>query len=113
MIYYRFIPIWKDNTRPQELDGWTGGVAFIGDNRICYTKFSTLEDGIEAARLDGTCLREQNWEIFRCSWFHKTRIMLKSLWKSGLLAPEINHDNISEYYSFITNSKTPSVTSVR
>lgn len=93
-MYYKFIPIWKDNSRPGK---WG---EFIGDNSIVNTKFASISDGLEAARLDRTCLREQNWEILECNWLTKKRIMLKTLYERGYLSDKIDNDNISEIYNF-------------
>ncbi len=95
-MYYIFNPVWKDNNRHK----WA---TFIGDNSICYTHFDSIEDGLEAIKLDGTCLRENNWEIFECDWFglKRNRIMLKTLYNQGYLSKKINKDEISEIYNFI------------
>lgn len=92
-MYYTFNPIWKDNTRPNKMS------TFVGDNRICSTKFRSLEDGFEAARLDGTCFRESNWEVFEHSLFCKKRIMLKTLQKLGFFSPVVKKDIFGEYYT--------------
>lgn len=101
VTYYHFIPIWKDNSRPHP-DPYWGNFEFVGDNSIVFTKFNSIEDGLEAAKLDGTALREQNWEILKCKqklfWTIKSRIMLKTLHSQGYLSSEIKRDSISEYY---------------
>lgn len=104
-MYYQFIPIWKDNSLScsEKQEKGAFGAYFDGDNSIIRTKFNSLKDGLEAARLDGTCLREKNWEIFECSCFGyvKKRIMLKSLQSQGLLSQLVDKDNISEIYNFL------------
>ena len=101
MTFYRFIPVWKDNSRPQHIDGW-GKSCFVGNDDIVHTKFNSIEDGLESAKLDGTALREQNWEIFKCyKGFFTTarvRIMIKTLHDQGHLSNEIKRDSVSEYY---------------
>jgi len=92
MKYYIFNPIWKDNTRANK---WA---EFIGDNSICYTKFASIKDGLIAAKLDGTALREQNWEIFECYFFYKKRIMIETLYNQGYLLPKITEDSISKIF---------------
>jgi len=85
MKYYQFIPIWKSN-KPRHRK-MSGGFWFVGDNSICDTKFKSIADGLDAANGDGTLLREENWEIYECSFFGllKTRIMLGTLERDGLL----------------------------
>lgn len=76
--------------------------SFIGDDTIVRTKFKSIEDGLEATRLDGTGLREINWNILECSWFGllQKRIMLKSLANAGYISASTKRDHISEFYSF-------------
>jgi hypothetical protein len=95
MRYYTFNPIWKDNSKKSKSDFY-----FIGDNSICGTKFKSIQDGLIAAKLDGTGLREENWEILECGWILKTRIMLESLYNKGYLSDKIDKDDISLIYNF-------------
>ena len=94
MKYYIFNPIWKDNSQANR------NMFFEGDDTICYTKFNSIEDGLVAAQIDGTGLRETNWEILECGWFLKKRIMLKTLYNMGYLSNKIDRDNISLIYNF-------------
>lgn len=68
-MYYKFIPIWKTRN-------------FIGCKDIIYTKFASIEDGLVAAEIDGTALREENWNIFEYSFLGllKKKISLRSLY---------------------------------
>ena len=103
-MYYTFNPIWKDNRIYHPLDGWGDGQCeFIGDNSICYTHFASIEDGLEAARLDKTALRESNWRIYECSYcgLIKKRIMLKTLFKRGYFSYAFKSDRFGDYYLFI------------
>lgn len=99
--YYQFIPIWKDNSRPQYIEGW-GRSRFVGDTSIVHTKFNSIEDGLEAAKLDGTALREKNWEVLKCDkgffFTTRTRIMFRTLYNQGYLSNEVKSDSVSEYY---------------
>ena len=101
MTYYKFIPIWKDNSRPH-FDSMWGNFTFDGDNSIVNARFNSIEDGLEAARIDATALREQNWEILKCEekffWTPKSRIMLKTLHSQGYLADKVEKDSVSEIY---------------
>ncbi len=94
-MFYKAIPVWKDNSKNKNWE-------FIGDDTIVHTHFKTIEDAVEAMRLDGTALRERNWEVFECDYFGliQKRIMLKSLWKLGYFYEKINKDEFGEYYSF-------------
>lgn len=95
-MYYKFIPVWKDNSRKN----WA---YFIGDDSIVHTKFKSIKDGLIAAELDGTCLRENNWEILECTCFGliQKRITLRTLYDEGYLSPIIDKDNISTTYNFL------------
>jgi hypothetical protein len=95
-MYYKFIPVWKDNSRE------TRWATFVGNDSIVRTNFASIKDGIEAMRLDGTCLREKNWEVLECSCFGmiQKKIMLKTLYDMGYFSRVISSDNISSYYSF-------------
>jgi hypothetical protein len=100
-MYYQFIPNWKNNFlsryEKSNLELFDG--QFIGDDSIVHTKFRTLADGVEAMKLDGTCLREKNWTVLECSFFSRKRIMLKSLHDMGYFLPGLHRDDISEYYT--------------
>jgi hypothetical protein len=91
-MYYIFNPIWKDNTRP-------GKARFVGDNSICYTKFKSIEDGVLAAKLDQTALRESNWEIWECRFLRRKKpITLASLRDLGYLSDKMTIDEIGIIY---------------
>jgi hypothetical protein len=99
-MYYQFIPNWKNNSlsRHEKYELKLFGGEFIGDDSIVHTKFRTLADGVEAMKLDGTCLREKNWTVLECSFFSRKRIMLKSLHDMGYFSQELHSDDISEYH---------------
>lgn len=97
MIYYKAISKWKDNSNNNPF-------YFVGDSSIIEYNFKSLEDALEAAKNDGTGLREQNWDFYEIHDYfvfsRKLKLTLESLQKLGYLSSQTTTDNISKIYHF-------------
>lgn len=96
MTYYKAIPLWKDNSRQRNSE-------FVGDDKIVYSCFDSLEAALCVAKEDGTLLRPTNWEFSKHSGFlgwHKTIIPLEWMRQNGYLSNEIDQDSVGVIYKF-------------